>query len=184
MARLIQLNAQPLEMSLETLLGAQITGMISSSPDTECFKLSIKRVQDSVLLEVEESNPSTPKSLVPVYSVHKKADAVQFPKWNTGWDVRRLDPSKQTPVDAKGGPVVANFKDEADAKAYAQQKNALAHTEVPPPRFYVNNYGSSWAVFDNERKGMPRCDQYVGLFKHNARAAAEEYAKFLNDKVK
>ncbi|UDL16938.1 hypothetical protein [Stenotrophomonas phage TS-10] len=184
MARLIQLNAQPLEMSLETLLGTQITGMISSSPDTECFKLSIKRVHDSVLLEVEESNQSTPKSLVPVYSVHKKADAVQFPKWNTGWDVRRLNPSKFTPVDSKGGPVVANFKDEADAKAYAQQKNALAHTEVPPPRFTVERYSSGWGVADAERIDSTKDHRILARFGYNDRAAADEYAKFLNDKVK
>lgn len=186
MARPIRLNAHPVGISLEELMGAQIVNILRNyCPDTEQVQFVVRKVQDSFLLEVTgEGNPSTPKSLVPVYSVYKKASAVQFPKWNTGWDVRRLDPSKSTPVDSKGGPVVANFKDEADAYEYANKKNAQAHTEVPPPRFYVNNYGSSWAVFDNERKNMPRSDQYIGLFKHNARDAADEYAKFLNDKVK
>lgn len=186
MARPIRLNAHPVGISLEELMGAQIVNILRTHcPDTEQVQVVIRKVQDSFLLEVEGAdNPSTPKSLVPVYSVHKKDPPPVYSHMLPGYDVRRLDPSKRTPVDDRGGPRVANFKNEADAYEYANKKNAQAHTEVPPPRFYVNNYGSSWAVFDNERKGMPRSEQYIGLFKHNARDAADEYAEFLNDKVK
>lgn len=184
MARPIRLNAHPVGISLEELMGAQIVSILRNyCPDTEQVQFVVRKVQDSFLLEVTGSNPSTPKSLVPVYTVHKKDPPPAYPHWQAGYDVRRLDLNKKTPVDDRGGPRVANFKNEADAWAFAEQKNAQAHTEVPPPRFYVEAFGSAWAVFDNERSGS-RCDKRIAAFKHDDRAAADEYAQFLNDKVK
>lgn len=181
MARPIRLNAYPLGTSLESLLGQQVVGLLDVALDKP-VRLRISRVHDAVMID-DVSIEASHQPLVPVYTVHKKDPPPAYPHWQAGYDVRRLDLNKKTPVDDRGGPRVANFRNEADAVAFASQKNAQAHTEVPPPRFYVETFGSCWAVFDSER-GLNRCERRIATFKHVDRAAADEYAQFLNDKVK
>ncbi|WPK42327.1 hypothetical protein [Stenotrophomonas phage StenM_174] len=184
MARPIRLNAHPMEMSLEALMGRQVVGLLDVAGG-HAVKLRIQRVHDAVMIdEVEVQASAQQQSQVPVYSVHKKDPPPAYPHWNAGWDVRRLDPNKKTPVDDRGGVRVANFRNEEDAIKFAGEKNAQAHTEVPTPRFTVERYSSGWGVADAERIDSTKDHRILARFGYNDRAAADEYAKSLNDKVK